>query len=274
MNGIPDLSTTFRKGTLMRKDRPYHYFGSCVPRRKTAFTLIELLVVVAIIAVLIALLLPALANARNVAKAAACLSNQKQIGAALFSYANDYEDFIPAHYNPSSYVGVPGYLRQFWHTRLSQLKYIPTTTVRWDGYCILNNVFHCPSIPVRTESELIAQLGAEEGRFAWQMQTYGMRQYTVTGSASGINVEKQLGRIDQPSTFFLIGDSFRPAWNAGAYQIAYGNIGVGYRAYRAHRGMVDVLMADGHAAPVTPLYILSQPVGISNASFNYYVWPE
>ena len=66
-----------------------------VRNRKAGFTLVELLVVIGIIAVLISILLPALARAREAAKAIVCASNLKQLGTALAMYVNDNNQYTP-----------------------------------------------------------------------------------------------------------------------------------------------------------------------------------
>jgi prepilin-type N-terminal cleavage/methylation domain-containing protein len=80
---------------------------------KHAFTLVELLVVVAIIAILAALLLPALSRAKESARRTSCISNSRQVNMAIRLYADDYLDAFPILPVPNPYPnGVGAYYKQ------------------------------------------------------------------------------------------------------------------------------------------------------------------
>ncbi len=82
---------------------------------KRSFTLIELLVVIAIIALLAAMLMPALGKAKEMARKASCASNQKQLGMMNILYGNDYKYFVPKSiYRPGQYQEV------YWYELIGQ----------------------------------------------------------------------------------------------------------------------------------------------------------
>lgn len=110
---------------------------------RRAFSLVELLVVIAILAILVGILFPVFARARASAKQSTCLSNLKQIGAAMTLYMADYDDMFPAAVDASDRFA-PGIWSDFPEFQ-ARIPSMPLMHEALQPYAKSAAIFRCPS---------------------------------------------------------------------------------------------------------------------------------
>jgi prepilin-type N-terminal cleavage/methylation domain-containing protein len=128
-------------------------------RRAAAFTLVELLVVIGIIAILIAILMPALRRAREAANGVACSSNQRQIMLAFLMFAGDNKGHLPGNFTD---FANPDTNKRAWLLNSGEAPTAAPEGGTLFKYLKNKDVYRCPSIPA---DAYMAGRGSSNGHF-------------------------------------------------------------------------------------------------------------
>jgi prepilin-type N-terminal cleavage/methylation domain-containing protein/prepilin-type processing-associated H-X9-DG protein len=216
--------------------------------RQRAFTLIELLVVIAIIAILAAMLLPALAKAKSHAVQTQCLSNLKQLNLAMVLYCGDYQDKTPGM------DSVPGQDIWWWYKELDKV-YAGVKGPSGSN----DMVFHCP------KDRGWKDYGYPVPHYDNPILDYGSFVFNgcdnLGDPTSNTLLDIKLANVKHPSRTWMMSE-WAIHWGYSWHQNRYGNADIGY-----NNAVVNVSMVDGHARAIKIYYNLALPNG--DAPFTY-----
>ncbi len=211
------------------------------------FTLIELLVVVAIIAVLVAILLPALSTARQSAQAVICANNLRQLNMAHFKWIEDYRDYmicrcIPVNYTegtgPGKYWG--GYT---WSQTWVMRKYVDSDWGR------TGTLYNCPTF----KSDISADIG-NNPNYGWNYGGLGWLDDSTL-----FYHFKRYTKVSEPVQTIAFMDSY----TAKDFQFGYLIHPTWYPLDLRHNQKVNVAWVDGHVSAMGEGDLLNP---------SYYLW--
>jgi prepilin-type processing-associated H-X9-DG protein/prepilin-type N-terminal cleavage/methylation domain-containing protein len=254
---VKESSLTAKKGELTMNSAKKARVGN------NDFTLIELLVVIAIIAILAGMLLPALNQARDKAKAISCINNQKQIGLAFINYQDDFGGYFV----PWSLLNNYDDLASNWAWNL-----------KLNGYITSPAILLCPDAAelnnaLTNGNDNIIARPTVSSRYKYITYGYnydgglGRIKYTVPERYTPV----RLSLVRFPARKILIGDSFRLGSNLGRNALENHAPNTAENTLNdRHNDAANILWADGHATAVKRAsYVLTIEADNNN---NYRYW--
>jgi prepilin-type N-terminal cleavage/methylation domain-containing protein/prepilin-type processing-associated H-X9-DG protein len=208
----------------------------------SAFTLIELLVVISIIALLIAILLPALQGARSTARRVMCLANQRQIGMGLMRYDDANRGLPPVYYKTASYNDVP----------VSAMGPLPRTSTPGDRLTWINFLW-----VTRTMSDAECEMFFDPASTADKRNNHKsyaapMRIWGEKNDGHDFHDRVSFSTMKSPSSHVVMTDAknwYTQHANTTSWKLIYPSPG-NNMDWKRHISSTNVIFFDGHGASV------------------------